>query len=713
MSKSDTLKAMLAANAFDKLTPFKEPAEWEAMTHDERELLGILFVKQGEHQLQQGDSKVLESFELASKVAPHSPTIFYRQALIYASQGENIRCLKAADEALKKSVELDPSFVSAWHCWGNILLRIGYFYENMDHFIEADEKFAKAESLSKASKQRYTDSLYWHWGVCLYNLGKYSGEAVDFHRALEKFRLAEHEIDAPEFHFDFGHALADLATLIGRQELLLEAIDQYEKGTNLSPMSHEGWLCLACAYQRLFNFASSRKHFLKLNLWREYFAKSDECFENAAEKNFDDPIIWMKWGELHLAAGRVARDPDQLTLAIEKFKNADFLETDNPYIMVRWGEALMLSASINESLEMLREAESKIVAALKPLAKECEAWYLYGLLMCEFGRYFACKDYYLKATEKFECGLQFKDAYPPLLQGMAMAYFSAGELSGDVKLVEKAIGCYARAAELCERVSAQFLSDWGVAQMKLGEMTNDPSHVEQAAAKFETAILDKMESSGRLDSFEGDDLELEWLYNYGCALDFLGDFNDEPVYYEKSVRALSHVLKLDPDYIHARYNLALALSHLGEINADADCFHQATEQFQMVIEHDPEDEMAWNDYALAFLHLGLLLNDPLHKENTRYYFDQAEHRLFHSISLGNIHAYYNLACLYALTERPVEAIYFLQKAEQADALPPADDVIHDEWLDALRDQPEYRLLIARQLNKQAMDDYDDLQDLPF
>lgn len=687
MSKTETLKAILATNAFDQLTPFKEPSLWESMTPDEREMLGILFVKQGEHQLQQGDSEVLKSFDLASKVAPHSPTIFFRQALIFAAQGQNIRCLIAASEALSKAVELNPRFVSAWHSWGNVLLRMGLFYENPDYLSLADEKFAKAESLASESPEGHVESLYWHWGVCWYNLGKFSGEAVDFYRSLEKFRLVEHEIHQAEFHNDYGNALVDLATLIGREELFLEAIDQYEKAAVSSPLNHEGWFNLACTYQRLYNFSLSK----------DYFIKSDECFESASDKNGEEASIWLRWAELYLVAGKMCRDTDRLSASFEKFTRADALEPDNPHIILRWGEALMTLASLTENLEMLRDAEAKISFALKALPKSKDAWYVYGLCQCEYGRYFASKDYYLKAIEKFRHGLELKESDPMMNQGLAMAYFAIGELSADAEMMGRSIAYFNQAAELAEiygRLTPQFLSDWGVALMKLGELTNDRSCVEKAASKFEEAI------NGRLDAFEGDEIELEWLYNYGCAMDFLGDFHDEPIYYEKSVQVLTHVLKLDPDYIHARYNLALALAHLGEINSDVDCFHHSIEQFQIVIDYDPEDEIAWNDYGMAFLNLALLTTDPMHKENSRFYYESAEQKILQSISLGSIHAYYNLACLYALTDRPLEAIQFLEKAEQCNALPPTDDVIHDEWLDGLRDHQGYRMFIARLLNKQ-------------
>lgn len=689
MSIQEKFKTILANNSFEQLASYKEPTVWNSMSQDERELLGILFVKQGEHQLNQGDSGVLESFELASQVAPHSPAVFFRQALVYAAQGQNIRCLLAAAAALEKANELDPHLISAWHSWGNVLVRTGVFYDNASYFIQADEKFAEAERLTKNEGTPHTESFYWHWGVCWYHLGKHSGEAVDFFRSLEKFRLAEGEgCDIGEFHNDYGNVLVDLACLVGREELFLEAAEHYEKATQLGPDNYEGWLNLACTYQRLYDFTGTR----------EYFHKADECFERAADLNGDDATVWLRWAEIYAHAGKASHDIERIQASFEKFKRAESLEEHSPYVLLRWGEAETLAASYTENLELLRQAESKIRFALAALPQQPEAWYVYGMCLSEFGRYFADEDYYLQAIEKFKHGLEINKDHPLLLHGMALAHFAIGELKADAQNIELAVNYCNQVADLGARIYPQFLSDWGVALMKLGEMTNDRTHIEEAAEKFEQAI------SGRLDSLESDDIELEWLYNYGCALDFLGDFHDEPLYYEKSIQVLAHVLKLDPDYHHARYNLALALAHLGELNSDVDCFLHAIEQFHHVVQHDHEDELAWNDYGLALLNVAALTHDSTtQSEMSRNYYEQAESKLQQSIALGSQQAFYNLACLHALTNNPQTSIHYLEKAEQCDALPPIDDVIHDEWLDALRDQPAYRLFIGRLLNKKQPD----------
>lgn len=683
MSIHEKFKSILETNAFDQLESYKEPVAWQSMTSDERELLGILFVKQGEHQLQKGDSKVLESFELAKKVAPDSPMIYFQQALIYSSQGQNIRCLKAADTALDKATLLDPSFLSAWHSWGNVLGRIGVFYDDAVYFHQADEKFVHAETLATKMDTKLTNSFYWHWAICWYHLGKHSGEAVDYFRALAKFRQAEERgFTSGEFHNDYGNLLIDLACLVGREELFIEAADHYEKATSLASSNYEGWLNLACTYQRLYNFSGSR----------EYFHKADECFERAADMHLENPVTWHRWAELYVSLGRASRDIDRLQESFEKFKKADSIDPGNPYVMLHWCEAQILAASYTENLEQLHEAESKIGQVLKAIPQYPEAWHVYGLCLSEFGRYFTADEYYVQAIEQFKKGLEIRSTHPLLIHGIALAYFSIGELKNDVEAIEKSISYFNQVADLGGRLLPQFLSDWGVSLMKLGEMTSERSHIEEAAIRFEEAI------SGRLDALDNEEIELEWLYNYGCAMDFLGDFHEEPIYYEKAIQVLSHILKLDPEYIHARYNLALALSHLGELNSDVDCFYKALEHFHEVLMHDGEDEITWNDYGLALLNLAVIMNDPVHCEKTQDFFDQAEVKFQHAVALGSLHAYYNLACLYALTHNTSAAIHYLEKAELCSALPAADDVIHDEWLDNLRDQPAYRRFISRLLN---------------
>jgi tetratricopeptide (TPR) repeat protein len=532
------------------------------------------------------------------------------------------------------------------------------------------------------------EHLMWHWGTCWYNIGKFSGEAVDFHQAQEKYRVAAAlGCETGEFHNDYANSLVDLSCLIGRKDLLVEAAEHYSKTTTLNPKHYESWINLGCTYQRLYDLGGPYENFLK----------ADECFEHATELKPDESLAWFRWAVLYSSLGKTTRDIERLYASLDKYEKADEHEPDCSPIALRWGEALMFYGAFTENLEILRAAEAKIIAAVNQSPEQAEAWFVYGTCLNEFGRYFNSEEYYQQAIEKFQYGLSLSPNNFHLHHGIALAHFAIGEINDDVAMIEKSVKFCSRAVELGGQNNPHFLSDWGVALMKLGEMTVDKVQIEAASEKFEQAIARRLESS------QGEEVEIEWLYNYGCAMDFLGDFHEDAVYYERAVQVLSHVVSLDPEYTHARYNLALALSHLGELNADVDTFNKAVDLFHELVQQDPEDEMAWNDYGLTLLNLAVLIHDPVHSLEGHKLFEQAEAKLLQAVALGNIAAFYNLACCYALTGNPTASIHYLERAEQCDALPIAEDVLHDEWLDSLRNQPAYRQLISRLLNNQKSD----------
>ena len=61
-----------------------------------------------------------------------------------------------------------------------------------------------------------------------------------------------------------------------------------------------------------------------------------------------------------------------------------------------------------------------------------------------------------------------------------------------------------------------------------------------------------------------------------------------------------------------------------------------------------------------------------------------------SADTGNLTAYYQLACLYCLTGRYEEGLRFLKKADSFDALPYLEEILEDDWLEALGNTPEGR-----------------------
>ncbi len=442
--------------------------------------------------------------------------------------------------------------------------------------------------------------------------------------------------------------------------------------------SYEAWLNLGCVAKRLFEISGREDHYFK----------AVGCLQKASTLNPDHFNIWLKWGQLLAFNAKLRRDIQLLEESSEKFSMADRCDPQHPIVISDWAEVLILMGGYYEKIELLKEAEKKIVKGIELYPTNPQLWYSYGSCLNELGRYFEDEEYFELAIEKFQYALSMNRELPYVWYGLGTSYFSLGDIRGDIQLFEKASRNYSKALDFGGVFSPQFWNDWGVVMMKIAEISQDQHHVELAVEKFEKAISIQ-------ESIEPKNIDPHWLYNYGCALDFLGDFGEDEIYYEKAVQILTQALNLDPNFSHAQYNLALSLSHLGEITMDVDCFHKANELFQEVIHHDSEDEMAWNEWGLSLLNLAQLTKDPSHPELANELYAQAESRFLTATALGCVHAYYNLACFYSLRGNYPCSMHFIEKAEQASALPSIEDMMNDEWLEGVRSTSEFRAFLIQ------------------
>lgn len=674
---------MLFNKSYDGLDSFSKPSSWKKMNSDEKELLAILFVKQGEMQLINGEGNVLDSFKLAEQLCPDNPLIYYTQAVAFSSQRKNLRCLNAAIEALKKSISLCSYQVNVWHSLGNVYVRLFDVNQDLNTLYLADKSFEEAANLAQEQKNPHIGNVCWDWGIVWYQIAESSGETADYLKCLEKFKAANQwGLKEGEFYNDYGNLLAELGTLLKRNELFDEAKTFYQKALESCPDQYEWVLNMACLCQRQYQTTGNI----------DCFTLSADWFERALHLNSKCAVAWCKYGELYRTAGRGSDSLELIEIARKKIQKAYEIEPEEILISLRLVETLLDEYSYTEKLECLQEALQKIIVVVRTDSTMPLAWYLYGTCLMELGHYFSSAEHYQQSIRVFECALDKHPEEVHLLTGIAEAYFSNGMVTGKKENFEKSLYFYQCIENSIQKLPPPLLMEWGVVAMRLGEITNEKGPIEFAAEKFEQAM------AAQLEAAPGEELEFEWLYNYGCAMDFLGDFHEEPIYYEKAVHVLTHVVNMEPNFFHGRYNLALALSHLGEINGDIEPFYKAIDLFHKIVQEDPEDEVIWNDYGLCLLNLATLTSDSTLGTINKSIFDQAESKFHQAVARGNKSAYYNLGCLYALLNNPDGAVHYLERAEQADCLPPLEDILHDEWLESLRNFPPYRNLIARLLN---------------
>lgn len=678
------LQEILTAQEFGSLSSYQDPDTWQAMTPNEKELLGTLFVMQGEIKLKKGDKSALKSFSLAAKLAPKSAKIFYQKGVAFSSQDRNLRCLMQASRAFEKATRLDPAYFEAWFNWAHVLLLAGGIQDNSDTLLLADQKFASAEALLSGQDDFIKANFYWHWGQCWYLLGKISGEAAEISKALEKFKAASgFPLEIAEFWGDYGNALVEQSVLLGRWELFTEAITVYIRAVEIAPDNFEALLNLACGYMRLF----------EMEMTDHYFTLANEIFQRAEKVYSRSAPMWIGWGQLLLMYGKMHRDVECLNEGVKKFEQAYANDNDRAQILYLWGEALMNLGAIEQQYDVLRDAQAKIVKSLELKHDSVDAWYYYGRCLVEIGRYFEDSKYFQLAIEKYRYGMSLNPNFTPFLYGLATCYYEIAEQDNDRKALEQALHYFGKLNDLnASHLPSQFWIDWGGALMAYGQATQQRQYLESGADKFEYAIMMHRGDTDR------DPVFLDALFNYGSALDLLGDFNEDSGYYEKAVQLLSNVVQAQPENYEARHALGLAFVHLGEFVSDVEVIRKGCEHFEMLVLEEPEDDLVWNDWGAALLNLAQLLNDPSCPDVAENLFAQAEHAFLKAVALGNVYAFYNLACCNALVGQNAVAMDFLERARAAKALPSFNEMMQDEWLAALRQTSEFRQFLTRLLH---------------
>lgn len=690
-SLKKTLENILAEKDFDRLEFFKDAESWNSIPEKERELLSQLLVLQGEQQLKEGNNKVLSTFDLANSVSPNNPQLLLSQAKILVAQYEYIHCLLQAEKILKKVIHLAPTLFDAWHLWGITLINMGIFHAEPSYFQLASEKFARAQKILSDAGQKITGELLWNWGVCYSHQGKYSEEPIDYREGIEKFQEAIVQgLDDKKFWNDYGTILMDFGHLIRRNELILEAALYFRKAIALDPGYFEAWFKLALASQQIYQISGND----------QLFREADESFEIASQLNSNNSMLWLKWALLYVDAGKHTKQLPLLNRSIDKFALANACEPDNPTTLSRWGEVLLFLGAHQENLIALREAQAKIAKSLEISPESFEIWHLYGSCLNELGYYFTDRALHQQAIEKFQRGLALNRKDPFLWHGLATAYIAIGEMDSNIEMLEIAVRYCAQAEEMSAHKIPQVWNDWGIALMKLAELSEEEHYIQLAVVKFEQAIRYHNE-----DPLAGP-INPEWFYNFGCALDFLGDFEEDPRHHEQAIQVLTRVLELDPNYIYARFNLGLAFFHLGEVTLELECFQRAIDYFQEVLVQDNEDDMSWNEWGLALLHISQLMQDPAHPDLSHKLQEQAEAKFLHAIALGNTIALYNLARLYSLSGNISASLYFLERAHKQDSLPPLGELLHDDWLAPLQNTPAFRNFISYLTKKQLDEDSD-------
>ncbi len=625
---------------------------------------------------------LLEALESAEKLFPEDVSVLCRSARLLFRYGvlhSKGRFFLLALDKLKLAAESNPLFFDGrylwWQLWGNILIQLGKLVNDASLFEMALEKFERAASACDA----ISAEVYWDWADAWVLLGQKSGELTDFQQGLAKFEIAaQQEILSPFFRLDYAHALSLYGQHVGNPALLETAMTQL-RGVIVEACDKEGKepsIVYLAAWRKM---ALTAKRRYQLSHHLEHFEEADKLLREAILTSPKNGELWLDWGEHFLYAGWIRRDLKLVETGLEKLTATKVKECDPVRVSYLLGIGLVTLGLFLESLKFLKDGNERIQAAIELAPQYGPLKYAAGFADLGFGLYFSDAGAFAKAAAVFEAQiLEYSNAVDDWY-ALFQTYIAWGLQEEDPALVHKGLQAIVRVCEL-RPYSAVHLNEWGIALLRMRQLELDKESVQNCVEEA-IVIFQKAWDLAQED---------ETLYNWGCAYDLLGDITGEEEHYGKAIDLLSKALDKKPSHLHVRYHLGLALSHLGELVVNADCLSQAIELLEAVAQIESDDENIWSDLGYALLNLAQAILDPHHPEEGESHRREAEKALLRAAELGCGDACYHLACLYSLTGFCDAALHYLAKADAADALPPLEDLEHDDWLDGIRDTQAFR-----------------------
>lgn len=638
---------------------------------EQKKELAFQLLIQGELSLLRGHLGAISLFENATQLDPQNSKIWYRQGLAffeYGSEEGREKALLLACKQFKIATQLEPQLFDGWVAWGNTLLQLGRFHEEHHFHLEAKTKYQKAIEFSQGQSNEILHELYWDLGIVQLEIANQSGEALDSHLSIQTFQEALRYVPDPaaEFWNDYGNAYLQLGLLINDHRYFLSGADLFQKAVKRMPHYFDGWLSLASAYGHLY-----------LNSMDERFAaKASDCYAGATRISPQNEEAWLGWAQLLGETGRLNKNLKSLFLSVEKCARAASLAPDEISITGQWVESLSHLGAISGRLDLLIEAEQKILKAVDQFPDDPDLWLAYGTCLLSFAKYYNDPEYGDLAIEKFQYGLSIDRTSAELWHALGLAHKHLAELTDETAMIERAPRFFSKAMDL-KPSCPSLLFDAASSFLHYSEAIHDLPALEQSIALFE-ALLQQNRAALLHHP--------EWLFEYGSALDWLGEFSGEEKWYLRAIEIFSHVLLIEPDYPGIHLKIAMAYAQMGDLSGDVEYYKKALLSFRLAATQDEENDALWLEWGLCLIHLARYTIDSQFADQL---YLSAEQKISRAGQLGNPSAYYNLACLQSLLGQTDAALTLIQKALSLKALPPIEELLEDEWLEALRSTPEF------------------------
>jgi len=660
-------EGILASQSFELLQHFVSDETWGDLGQEEKEMLAQLFLLRAEEQtfsFEEGEAKKSAkiAYQSACKLLPQSAMVWYRIGAFLALE-DSQEDLKEAIGSLEQAIALDSGFFDAHYTLASACLRLGVMKQEYQLFIDASTSFSRAELLMYDAKSIPGD-FYWHWGLTYFFMARHSGEPADLIQSIHYFARAKEKLVRADFFNDYANALVELGLFLNRYDYIQAAISLYREALAISEDRDYDmavrWFNLGCCYQYIFEETSKR----------EDFDAAHKAFTQASIVFPDLHAVWPRWGALLFRAAQMWDFREFAEVAVQKFLVAEEKDSEDSVVCAMQAQLYSGLAIEYDEIQYLQKAHT-YVQRVENISKELRSpdlWAAMAWNQYAHGTYFQDSSYLTKSIEILREALISHRKSSILWYLLAMVKADQSKLLGTRSLLKESLLCFLFAARSTSTHFPRFWYEWGKTLMVMAERTGDHAYALEAVAKIELAMQHVPSPSSH------------WKALLAESFERVSDFSEIAFGYEQAAILWEDIYQNDSHFPLVQAKLASCYLRQGELSDDAELFQRAISLFEAGLVDSVDNELLWAEYGLALVHEG---RKNAEENEVPASFFLAEDAFLRAISLGNIHAYYQLGCLYALMGNASEALQQLYKALSLDALPQLQDILEDPWLHSI------------------------------
>lgn len=674
---------------FSRLIPKKflqkeRASTWKTLSLSQKKDLAERYMTLGEEALEKGDLKALFWFQSATELDPQNFEHWYRQALAFLQYGKiegNEKFVTLASKHVKYSLQLSPHHLPSWHLWGKALFELGEIYEEHHFYLQAQEKFAAALSLSAPP----SPALLWDLGKNYLSLASYSEEPHDICLALSHlFAASTHLQKEPLLCHDIALGLFEKGLSLASIPSLFEALSWAQKGVHLDPSQEKIWDLLGQIGEELYTKTGNRSH----------FSLAKHALERALHLSPSSSDICLSLAHLLSQGGIGENHPPYERESIELCKKAAALDKENPLAFAQWGESLAHLATLTHRIEFVEEANQILQKGEELFPSDPDIAYAYSLCHFVAAQYFEDLDCCDLAIAKIQEALSSDRCSTHYWHLLGKIYLYYAKLLPHPDYLERAKK-FLEKSLLLSPDTANILLDLALCQTQLSEFSSSIELLEQGIGTYSHLFSLTKASVATHPT---------WFFAYASALEWLFELSNEFAPLQEALQLLLQISLLHPEFPDILEKIARVYHLQARETGDIALYQKALSFYHVATQQKEDTDTLWLDWGICLLHLSEEAHSASFQEAI---YQEAEKKLLQAGMLGNLQSHYYLSCLFSLKKDFVTSLHFFTQALEKKSLPSWPDILEEDWLENLRETSLFQEFLHKIESKLASMDLPD------